>query len=80
MKITNPKNKFGSSDHQNLVPPILPFCCSPMPQDGSVTLEEFISGLLTMKGPAKAIDVKTIAAGHGDGGDMGLPSIQWGDP
>lgn len=35
-------------------------------QDGSVTLEEFISGLLTMKGPAKAIDVKTIAAGPGD--------------
>jgi hypothetical protein len=31
-----------------------------------VTLEEFISGLLTMKGPAKAIDVKTIAAGPGD--------------
>lgn len=29
-------------------------------KDGSVTLEEFISGLLTMKGPAKAIDVKTI--------------------
>ena len=31
-----------------------------------MTLEEFISGLLTMKGPAKAIDVKTIAAGPGE--------------
>jgi len=29
-------------------------------KDGSVTLDEFISGLLTMKGSAKAIDVKTI--------------------
>ncbi|CAE7735943.1 TMN8 [Symbiodinium sp. KB8] len=29
-------------------------------KDGSVTLEEFTTGLLTMKGPAKAIDVKGI--------------------
>jgi len=29
-------------------------------KDGSVSLEEFTTGLLTMKGPAKAIDVKGI--------------------
>lgn len=32
------------------------------PQDGEVSIDEFTTGLLTMKGPAKALDLKSIAA------------------
>ena len=63
----NTKNNQNSFNHSAKKCPFDQYTagpCASASQDGSVTLEEFISGLLTMKGPAKAIDVKTIAASH----------------